>query len=126
MGADTELTKHKFADGQVIFSEGDAAECAYIVEVGAVDIIVHLDDGEPRLVKTIEKGGMFGELALIDGMPRMAMARASGDTQLMMIPRKVFMAQLEKLPSVMRRVFTIVGSRVRRLSHELARVRSQG
>ena len=67
--------------GAVIFHEGDAGDNAYIVETGAVDIVARA--GEDRLLLArIGPGEIFGEMALIDGGPRIATAIAASATDL--------------------------------------------
>ncbi|HJS33486.1 MAG TPA: EAL domain-containing protein [Alphaproteobacteria bacterium] len=67
--------------GAVVFREGEAAESAYIVESGAIDIVRRA--GHDRIVLArLGPGEIFGEMALIDGSPRSATAIAACDTDL--------------------------------------------
>lgn len=125
MNEKAQIERRNVEAGSVIFSEGDSAEEAYVVDSGSVEILVRGGDGKPRRVGMVGEGGMLGELALIDGMPRSATAVAASATTLLVVPSRQFEAQLDRLSPVMRRLFAIVGGRVRRLSNELARVRSR-
>ena len=61
----------KLDPGQVVFSAGDAGREMFIVRTGSVDLRI----GD-TLLETVEQGGMFGELALVDPAPRSATAVA--------------------------------------------------
>ncbi len=64
--ADNVLERITFKEDEKIFVEGDQGYQAYIVEDGEVSIVKGPDD-EETVLATIGKGGMFGEMALIDG-----------------------------------------------------------
>ena len=57
----------KLDPGQVVFSAGDAGREMFIVRTGSVDLRI----GD-TLLETVEQGGIFGELALVDPAPRSA------------------------------------------------------
>lgn len=65
--------------GEVIFDEGEEGQAIYIVFSGQV-MICHQEQTQAPIA-TIGAGRMFGELALIDGGPRSAQARAITDCE---------------------------------------------
>ena len=75
----------RYAAGQKIFSEGDEEECLYVLIEGNVEI-----RKSGVLLATLERGAHFGEMALIDRVPRSADAIASTDALVLMIDRKAF------------------------------------
>ena len=82
-------TRISFKDGESIFSDGEIGNCAYVVQDGSVEIFKKTEDGEVK-VGLVEKGGIFGEMALLDDEPRSADARAKRPTTLMKIDRELF------------------------------------
>lgn len=64
-----------FQAGEMIFTEGSAADKAYIIESGLVEIFVGSDTTSVRL-SVLGVGDIFGEMGLIDSSPRSASARA--------------------------------------------------
>lgn len=54
----------------------------YFVEQGVVVIKVYDDSGKEVEINRINKGGYFGELALVTHRPRAASAYAEGDVKL--------------------------------------------
>jgi len=93
--------------GEVLFEEGEAGDAFYIVFDGAVDI---LKSGGSQVEKLAvrRKGEAFGEMALLNDAPRSATARASQDTQLMVVGRDDFQILLggDSLPVRMMQVLS--------------------
>lgn len=81
--------ERKYSPEQHIFRDGDDGEEMFIVLEGKVRISKVLDSGEEAL-GILERGGFFGEMALIDGKPRSADAIAHVDGAVVLaIPRQV-------------------------------------
>jgi ATP-binding cassette, subfamily B, bacterial HlyB/CyaB len=75
--------------GEVIFAEGASGELAYILREGEVDIMKGTG-AQPVLLRTLQPGDMFGEMALITTNPRAATAVARTDVVLEVIDRVAF------------------------------------
>ena len=65
--------------GEVVFRENDPSDCAYIVGVGAIEICKKTPRGQ-KVLKVLGDNEIFGEMGLIDGLPRSATARARQDS----------------------------------------------
>ena len=76
MGGQT--TRLSFADGDVIFREGEASNAAYLVMSGAVRIVTGFQTPEEKAIAVLRKGEYFGEMGAIDSCPRSATAVAKG------------------------------------------------
>ena len=57
--------------GEFLFKEGDAADCAYIVESGGLEISTH-SEGEQVIICTLTDGDIVGEMGIIDNEERRA------------------------------------------------------
>ncbi len=90
------LPRQTFAAGEVIFREGMIGDVAYVVHEGEVEIARNsAKKKERKVLGVIKKGGMFGEMALVDGKPRMADATALKETTCMIIRREMFEKKLD-------------------------------
>ncbi len=72
-----------FADGQIIFQEGDPGDAMHFIASGAVRIEKRTgaDASAVKTLAILEPGDYFGEMALFDQQPRSASAVASGATE---------------------------------------------
>lgn len=77
--SDGELNYSTFRKGQVIFRRGDKPDFAYLVTSGAIEIVVE-SGGREEVIDTAGPGDVFGEMSLVENLPRSASARASEDT----------------------------------------------
>jgi CRP/FNR family cyclic AMP-dependent transcriptional regulator len=86
----------RYSTGELIFREGDPGTFACLVRTGLVELY-HPRDGKNLPIATVKPGQLFGELALFDGGPRMAAARALTEVEVHRIDREKFVAELDAL-----------------------------
>src|SRR5258705_13232860 len=72
------MTCTHFAEGKVLFREGDTSDCVFRLLSGAVDILRELD-GEPILLGRVGAGQFIGEMGVVENRPRSATARAASE-----------------------------------------------
>lgn len=106
------LNREIYGIGEVIFNEGDAGDCAYLIEDGIVEILVTIDGREQR-VNQIGRSELFGEVALIDHQPRTATARAQERVVLITIQRQLVNELLEKTDPIVRHLLLVILDRYR-------------
>lgn len=106
------LNREIYGIGEIIFNEGDAGDCAYLIEDGIVEILVTIDGREQR-VNQIGRSELFGEVALIDHQPRTATARAQDKVVLITIQRQLVNELLEKTDPIVRHLLLVILDRYR-------------
>jgi CRP-like cAMP-binding protein len=84
-----QLFEKAYAPGEAVFSEGDPGKGLFVVLDGEVEVVRETTQGPQRIV-TFGPGTAFGELALIDDLPRSATALATGPTRLLILYRSHF------------------------------------
>ena len=110
--------RRQFLPGEIILEEGTIGTRAYLVETGAVEI--SRGHGEKRRVLgRVGPGGIFGELALIDGNGRSADAKATTETVCLVIPQDVFKEKLEKADPFIRALIRIMCRNLRNMTEKL-------
>jgi len=85
-------------EGSIIFEEGAAEDSMAIILSGAIEITKRdaSPDHRPKCLVRIGPGRAFGELALIEGPPRSATARAIEDVAMLVLTRPSFEALCAK------------------------------
>jgi CRP/FNR family transcriptional regulator, cyclic AMP receptor protein len=94
LSAERGIKKKFFRAGDAVFSEGDPGDMAYLVETGSIGISKVIEGEEVDLATMVE-GELFGEMAILDGSPRMANAHALVDTVVITLPSDIFESKLE-------------------------------
>ena len=82
------------AAGDVLFREGEVGDFAYQVVKGKIEVCKFNGD-EYVTLSILEKGALFGEMALIDKQPRSAMARATEETTVKEIDQNALLGYLK-------------------------------
>ena len=109
----------KFANNERIFSKGDPAGGMMAVLSGRVRIVSFSLDGKEVILRVIEPGEVFGEIALIDGGERTADAVAFGPTEAMFLNRRDFLPFLEANPKLCVEILKVFCQRLRSTSEQL-------
>ncbi len=87
----------RFGPGEWILREGEEAECLYVVLSGRIEVIA---EGPPEtLIRTLRRGSVLGELALLSSGVRTASARARRESHLFALSRERFEALIREVPA---------------------------
>jgi CRP/FNR family transcriptional regulator/CRP/FNR family cyclic AMP-dependent transcriptional regulator len=114
-----QVRRQQFASGQTIFHRGDQGDGLHIIHRGRVRIEVPSADGPPVILRVLEPGEFFGELALCDGHPRSASAVAMAPTETLALCREDFQEFLRHSPEAAIHILGIVSLRLRDTSERL-------
>jgi CRP/FNR family transcriptional regulator, cyclic AMP receptor protein len=74
------MTRTHFAEGQILFREGDSADGVFRLLSGTVDLLRELD-GDPILLGTVGAGRFIGKMGVVDNRPRSATDRAVSEVE---------------------------------------------
>lgn len=108
----TSLETCELTRGEILFSEGDVGDVAYIITGGDIEILKESSDRQVRIA-VLGDGVILGEMALLTGEPRNATARALTDSTLVSIPRESFDHVIETSAPAARALFDVFLSRWR-------------
>ena len=109
-----------FAAAEAVFREGDLGTEMYIIQTGQVEIVRRVGD-EDRQMAVLERGDFFGEMALLENLPRTASALTLTPTRLLRINGSTFDQMLQDNPEIAVRMMRKLSRRLRetdRLLHE--------
>jgi hypothetical protein len=106
------MNRAHFAEGQVLFREGDPADSVFRLLSGAVDILRELH-GDPILLGTIGAGQFIGEMGVVENRPRNATARAASEVDVEILTPTEFFDQITGSPRAVRELIQRLSRRLR-------------
>jgi CRP-like cAMP-binding protein len=110
-----------YAPGDVIFRQGELGTEMFIIQEGEVDIVKHIN-GESHTLSHLEKGDFFGEMAVLESVPRTADAVAATEVRALAINGARFDEMLHKNPEVAVRIIRKYSKRLREANTLLERL----
>ncbi len=107
------------AAGDVLFREGEVGDYAYQVVKGKIEVCKFNGD-EYVTLSTLEKGALFGEMALIDKQPRSAMARSVDEAVVKEIDKEALLGFLKNSPQTAFNMMQQLASYARNANEKLS------
>lgn len=114
----------RFEKGEVIFSEGDEPDALYMILSGKVDI----SQGEGGLQKSLtllQKGSVFGEMALINHAPRSATATAETEVECLVVSIAEFYRLMEATHPILQKTMQVLSGRLRSTTQLVAEAEAE-
>jgi CRP/FNR family transcriptional regulator, cyclic AMP receptor protein len=118
--ADRVIDRKVLQAGETIFREGEEGSLAYVVQTGEIEIWKRTENNTEIVLGHIRPGGIFGEMALIDDSPRMASARATAMSTVIIVNRQMFEAKLAKCDPFIRGLLQIFARNIRSMAAKQA------
>ena len=113
-------TSRELRRGDVVFQEGALPEHLYVVEDGRIAIASKSIDGRESVFALMERGELFGEMGLLDGLGRSAEARALEPSRIAEVPYGPVRAAFEEDPQQLWGVVALLAGRLRAMDAALA------
>ncbi len=110
-----------FAAGQEIFRAGDPGDGLYVVKSGRVEISGVLNQNQRQVFSQVGPGQLFGEMAVIEHLPRSACATALQPTTVVFLARAEMQALLERNPTLATALLQLVSHRLREFNQHYLR-----
>ncbi len=99
--------------GAVLCHAGDAADAAFIILTGEIEVRIGTADGRETRLSALGAGALIGEMAVLDGAPRAADLVASRRTELWRIPRQALLGALTAEPEAALALIAALSQRLR-------------
>ena len=106
--------------GDVLFREGDIPDRLYVVLGGRIAIASKSIDGRESVYALMETGNLFGEMGLLDGLPRSAEGRALEPSRVLSVPYDPVRALFDRQPQRLWNVVRMLSGRLRAMDEALA------
>jgi CRP/FNR family cyclic AMP-dependent transcriptional regulator len=113
-------TTRELRRGDVLFTEEDDSTELFLVEDGRIAMTQRSLDGRESVIALMERGDMFGEMPLFDGLGRSAEARALEKSSVTSITYEPLRALYETRPRLLWNVVEMLSQRLRSTDAALA------
>lgn len=108
----------KLQKGDFLFREGDLSREMYIVQTGGIEVFKTIENRKLVLTQ-IDRGGMVGEMSLLESLPRSASAQATTETSLLVLDLGSFLLKLRRDPTFAFELMKQLSGRVRATNEKL-------
>ncbi len=106
--------------GEVVVRQGDEGRCLYLVDAGALDVVVTTEDGVRLPVARLGAGSHFGEMSLMTGAPVSADVVASEPSVLYAVSTEEFHRLVHDRPELLRYLAGELADRLRTTNEQLS------
>lgn len=108
-------TRHVYAQGSVVFMEGEATAGLFLVEQGAVKICRFAADGREHILHLVHRGDTFNDVSALDGGENPACAMAFSDATLWRVTRPDLRRVVNQHPALAWALIESIARRARQL-----------
>jgi CRP-like cAMP-binding protein len=84
--------------GGVVAREGEVSNCMYVIETGEVRIIKNLDTPDAVQLAVLGPGEFFGEMCILETLPRSATGQAAGPATVVSVASSAFYHLYRRMP----------------------------
>ena len=102
-----------YKKGEVIIEEGSLSTGAFIIESGRVEVSKKLPNGKSQVISILERNDIFGEMGLIDQLPRSATVRALEDSSISIMTPDNFNLLAKRNPQALMPILKVLATRLR-------------
>ena len=94
------MEKQEYFAGDCIFEIGDQGDHLYIIVSGKVGISLESNPSSKSYIATLSSGDCFGEMNLLDDLPRSATAEVIEDTTLLSLEKTRLRGLIQSYPDM--------------------------
>ena len=113
-----------YAKGEVIVRQGEIGDCMFAIQSGVLEV-VRQDNKREVPLRQMEKGDIFGEMAIFEHEVRSATVRALSDARVLTIDKKTFLRRVQEDPSIAFNLVRVMSHRIRLLSNDVTQLRTE-
>ena len=111
----------RWAEGEVVFREGDPGDTCYVIQEGCVRVLRNHSDGRTITLAELRAGDLFGELAMFDTERRSATVEAGEDTRGVALLASDMRRLLLRHPDMALKLLAAFAERLREANERISR-----
>jgi CRP/FNR family cyclic AMP-dependent transcriptional regulator len=108
-----------YADGEIVVQQGEIGDCMFTIQEGRLEVLAFQEGRGDVRVGIMEKGAIFGEMAIFEREVRSATVRALGEARVLTIDKKTFLRRVQEDPSLAFNLLRNMSQRIRRLTEQV-------
>jgi CRP-like cAMP-binding protein len=112
-----------YTAGQILISQGDVGDAAYIIVDGEAEVLVGSPAG-PLKVAVLKRNDIVGEIAILCDVPRIATVQAASELVTLKITKDVFLRMLTDFPEMGLKIMRVLADRLAKTTAELQEARA--
>jgi CRP-like cAMP-binding protein len=110
------IREHHYKKGVTIFHVEDPGNALFILQSGLVKVTIEDQSGREIILRMLYPTDFFGEMALLDGMPRSATVITQEPSDALIIYRDQFLEIIEKSPQILLNMTAVLSRRLRKVN----------
>jgi CRP-like cAMP-binding protein len=115
-----EITRERnLSDGEVVFTRGEPAKALYAVTGGQFKALATSADGREIVLRLLDPGVVFGEIALLDGGARTATVVAAEPSTLATLDRRDLLKLMRASPDIALNLLAVLAARLRATTEQM-------
>ncbi len=111
----------EFSDKDIVVKRGETGNSMYVLQKGHVEVLVDTAEGE-IVLDVLNRGDVFGEMALFTRDPRSATVRSKGNSRVLTVDKRGFFKRIHEDPSLAFRILQKMAERIQKLNSEVVRL----
>lgn len=100
-------------DAQIV-AQDEPGDALFIIARGRVKVVLYGDNGREVILTILKAGEFFGEMSLVDDMPRSANVISSEDSTVLILKREQFIEYVKRSPAMALNIMAELSKRLRR------------
>ena len=113
------LEKQEYFSGDHIFEINDQGDHLYILVSGRIGITIDKDPCSENYIALLEHGDTFGEMNLLDDLPRSATAHVLEDATVLTLEKTRLRGLIQSYPDISIGMLRSMSLRIREVNHKL-------
>ena len=105
----------KYSRGEYLFHEGAKADGFYVVHAGAVNVHRVTEEGREQVIRVFYPGESLGEVVIVGDQSYPASAKATENSQIIVVPTGFFRRQIQQDPDLALRILASMSLHLRYL-----------
>ena len=113
-----------YEDGAIIARQGEVGDCLFAIQEGQLEVIREYKGRPPLRIAVLDKGDIFGEMAIFEHDVRSATVRALGEARVLTVDKKTFLRHVQEDPTLAFNLVRMMSQRIRHLNSAIGERRS--